>query len=185
MNPNETQMEKPLMLITGATGFIGRNLVKHFLRLGHHEVFAAHHLRPHHELPGLCWLQADLTLSKDVKQGACRSHVLKVGHVVFFSCTVMLQSSDEAQTETDFDANVEFHPRRYFGADWTCVYHERITKYYARFVNMRNTIVHHSNVYGHHGKFDLERSHVFGATVIKVMTAAEKDHGLGQRRRGP
>jgi nucleoside-diphosphate-sugar epimerase len=98
---------------------------------------------------------------------------LKVGHVVFFSCTVMLQSSDDAQTETDFDANEEIHPR-YFGAGWTKYYLERIAEFYARLGNTRYTVIRHSNVYGPHDKFDLERSHVFGATVTKVMTASNK-----------
>jgi GDP-L-fucose synthase len=42
----------------------------------------------------------------------------KVKHVIFFSCTVMLQSSDKPQTEEDYDANTEIHPR-YFGVGQT------------------------------------------------------------------
>jgi GDP-L-fucose synthase len=204
-------MKKPTMLITGATGFIGRNLVEHFLRLGSYEVIAVHHRRPPYELPGLRWEHADLTRAEDVsrvlagvdvliqaaattsgvKDIVTRPHIhvadnvvmnsllfraahdLKVGHVVFFSCTVMLQSSDEAQDESAFDANVEIHPR-YFGAGWTKFYLERIAEFYARLGNTRYTIIRHSNIYGPHDKFDLERSHVFGATVTKVMTAIDK-----------
>jgi GDP-L-fucose synthase len=32
-------------------------------------------------------------------------------------------------------------------------------------------VMRHTNVYGPHDKFDLERSHVFGATVTKAMTS--------------
>ena len=204
-------MKKPLILITGATGFIGRNLIEYFVGLGCYDVVAVHHRRPPYELPGLCWLNADLTRNEDVlrvlsgvdvliqaaattsgvKDIVTRPHIhiadnavmnsllfraahdLKVGHVVFFSCTVMLQSSDHAQTENGFNADVKIHPR-YFGAGWTKFYLERIAEFYSRLGNTRYTIVRHSNVYGPHDKFDLERSHVFGATVSKVMTEAEK-----------
>jgi nucleoside-diphosphate-sugar epimerase len=95
-----------------------------------------------------------------------------VGHVVFFSCTVMLQSSERGQTEEDFDANVPIHPR-YFGAGWTKVYLEKMSEFYSRIGPTRYTVIRHSNIYGPHDKFDLERSHVFGATVTKVMTARD------------
>ena len=204
-------MKKPSMLITGATGFIGRNLVEHFLHLGLHDVVAVFNRLPPYELPGLRWLKADLTRSEDVtraltgidvlvqaaattsgiKDIITRPHIhvadnavmnsllfrvahdLRVGHVVFFSCTVMLQSIENPQAEVDFDANKEIHPR-YFGAGWTKLYLERIAEFYARLGNTRYTVVRHSNVYGPHDKFDLDQGHVFGATVQKVMTEEKK-----------
>jgi len=39
---------------------------------------------------------------------------------------------------------------------------------------MKTTAIRHSNIYGPYDKFDLERSHVFGATVTKAMTADKK-----------
>jgi len=44
----------------------------------------------------------------------------KVGHFLFFSCAVMLQSADKPWDETGFDANREIHAR-YFGIGWTKV----------------------------------------------------------------
>ena len=35
----------------------------------------------------------------------------------------------------------------------------------------KHTIIRHSNIYGPHDKYDLEKSHVFGATITKVMRA--------------
>ena len=35
------------------------------------------------------------------------------------------------------------------------------------------TIIRHSNIYGPHDKYDLNKSHVFGATITKVMRAKE------------
>ena len=36
---------------------------------------------------------------------------------------------------------------------------------------MKTTAIRHSNIYGPYDKFDFERSHVFGATISKVMLA--------------
>ena len=37
----------------------------------------------------------------------------------------------------------------------------------------RYTVIRHSNIYGPHDKFDLEHSHVLGATLTKVMKNAD------------
>jgi len=99
-----------------------------------------------------------------------------ISHVVFFSCTVMYQSSNIPLKETDFDANKEIYPK-YFGVGWTKVYTEKMCEFYSRIGNTKYTAIRHSNIYGPHDKFDLERSHVFGATMTKVMTAKDKDGG--------
>lgn len=93
-------------------------------------------------------------------------------HVIFFSCTIMLSSSTKAQTEEDFDANSKIHPR-YFGAGWTKVYLEKMCDFYSRLGSTKFTAIRHSNVFGPHDKFDLETSHVCGATITKVMLAQE------------
>ncbi|MDN3513536.1 MAG: NAD-dependent epimerase/dehydratase family protein [Candidatus Brocadia sp.] len=97
----------------------------------------------------------------------------KVSHVIFFSCTVMYQSGDLPVKEMDFDPNKEMYPS-YFGTGWTKVYIEKMCEFYSRIGNTKYTVIRHSNMYGPYDKFDLERSHVFGATVTKVMTAADK-----------
>ncbi len=95
-----------------------------------------------------------------------------VSHVVFFSCSVMYRSSDAPVKETDFDPNVEMYPP-YFGVGWTKVYIEKMCEFYSRIGDTKYSVLRHSNIYGPHDKYDLERSHVFGATVTKVMTAPE------------
>lgn len=97
----------------------------------------------------------------------------RVKKVIFFSCTVMYQSSDTPLKETDFDANQPLHPR-YFGVGHTKLYIEKMCEFFANISDTQFTAIRHSNIYGPHDKFDLERSHVFGATVTKVMTAEEK-----------
>ena len=97
----------------------------------------------------------------------------QVKHFVFFSCTVMYQSSDIALSETDFNASQALHPR-YFGIGWTKVYIEQMCEFFSRLGRTQHTVIRHSNIYGPHDKYDLERSHVFGATITKVMNATDK-----------
>ena len=109
----------------------------------------------------------------------------KVKHVIFFSCTVMLQSSDKAQSEEDYDANMELHPR-YFGVGQTKLYLEKMCDFYSRIGETKFTVIRHTNIYGPHDKFDLEHSHVFGATITKVLSSKDgKIHvwGAGEEER--
>jgi len=109
----------------------------------------------------------------------------KVKHVIFFSCTVMLQSSDKAQSEDDYDANIELHPR-YFGVGQTKLYLEKMCDFYSRIGETKFTAIRHTNIYGPHDKFDLEKSHVFGATITKVLSSKDgKVHvwGTGEEER--
>jgi GDP-L-fucose synthase len=94
----------------------------------------------------------------------------RVGHVVFFSCTVMYQSSKALLKETDFDAGENLVPQ-YFGVGWTKVYVEKLCEFYSCIGETKHTVIRHSNVYGEHDKYDLERSHVFGATITKALSA--------------
>jgi nucleoside-diphosphate-sugar epimerase len=93
-----------------------------------------------------------------------------VPHVVFLSCSVMYHSSATPLQESDFDANREMTPS-YFGGGWNKVYFEKMCEFYSRLGRNRYTVIRHSNIYGPYDKYDLEKSHVFGATVAKVMTA--------------
>ena len=95
-----------------------------------------------------------------------------VRHVLFFSCTLMYRSGDVPVREDEVDLNEPLY-ERYFGAGWTKLYIEKMCEFYARIGGPRFTVIRHSNVYGPHDKFDLERSHVFGATVTKVLGARE------------
>jgi nucleoside-diphosphate-sugar epimerase len=110
----------------------------------------------------------------------------KVSHVVFFSCTVMYQSSATPIKETDFDANMEIYPS-YFGVGWTKVYIEKMCEFYSRVGKTKYTVIRHSNIYGPYDKYDLEKSHVFGATMTKIMTAKDGDNivvwGNGEEER--
>ncbi len=99
---------------------------------------------------------------------ACYDH--KVGQFVFFSCSVMYQPRETPWREEEWNAAQEMH-LNYFGIGWTKVYIEKMCEFFSRLGVTKHTVIRHTNVYGPHDKFDLERSHVFGATVTKAMTS--------------
>jgi GDP-L-fucose synthase len=196
------------VLVCGATGFIGRNLIERLRQRSDFELHATHLTRPAVALEGVTWHRGDLRHVDEVerlvagmdviiqaaattsgaKDIATRPYIhttdnavmnslllraayeAKVKHFVFFSCTVMHRSSNLPLDEDAWDANLPMEPH-YFASGWTKVYIEKMCEFYARLGVTKHTVIRHSNVYGPHDKFDLERSHVFGATVTKVMTA--------------
>lgn len=201
-------MKKTKLLITGASGFIGRNMLEYFAPRSEFEVYGTYHASESPDVKGATLIQADLTNKADIDrvvagqdiiiQAAATTSGAKdilskpyyhvtdnavmnslifrsayehgAKRVVFFSCSVMYQPSDVAVKEKDFDANHEIF-RSYFGVGWTKVYIEKMCEFYSRISKTQYTVIRHSNIYGPHDKYDLERSHVFGATMTKVMTA--------------
>ncbi len=204
-------MTKTKILICGATGFIGRNMVEQLSKRNDLEIHAVHNIRPSYSWPDVTWHKADLRNPADVNRivagmdviiqaaattsgakdivtrpyihvtdnAVMNSYLLreafeqKVKHFIFFSCTVMYPSSEKALTEDSFDQNTPLHPR-YFGVGNTKIYCEKMLEFFAGISDMKCTAIRHSNIYGPHDKYDLDRSHVFGATVTKVMTATDK-----------
>ena len=98
----------------------------------------------------------------------------------------MYHSSDELIREEDVDLGRGI-PEQYFACGWTKLYIEKMSELFASLGNTKHTVFRHSNAYGPHDKFDLERSHVFGATITKVMTANPGDSisvwGTGEEER--
>ncbi len=210
------------VLVCGATGFIGRNLVELLARRADLEIHGTWFSQAPSELPGVRWHEADLRRSDHVArlmpgfdivvQAAAttsgardiveRPHIhttdnsvmnalllraayeAKVGHFIFFSCSVMYPSSARPLKEEDWDANRPMEPR-YEASGWTKIHVEKMCEFYARLGVTRHTVIRHSNIYGPHDKFDLEKSHVFGATVTKAMTATDAITvwGTGEERR--
>ena len=208
------------IVICGATGFIGRNLVEHFSGKTDYEIVAVSHIRPRYQQPGVRWVDADLrdagaadkllngadiviqaaattSGAKDitskpfihVTDNAVMNSVLLrsayehgIKHLVFFSCTVMYPSSSAPVKEEDFTGEIS---PKYFGVAWTKVYIEKMCAFYAGLGRTKHTVIRHSNIYGPHDKFDLERSHVFGATVTKAMLADKEltIWGTGEEKR--
>jgi len=202
---------KKKILICGATGFIGRNLLDFYYKQGKYDIRATHFRRPAVEgYDGVEWINCDLrnpehvssalsgidiilqfaattTGARDivskpyihVTDNAVMNSLLlreafekKIEHFVFPSCTIMYQKSETAIKEEDFNPSDEILSF-YFGAGNTKVYLEKMCEFYSRIGSTKHTVIRHSNMYGPHDKYDLEKSHVFGATVTKVMTSAD------------
>jgi len=215
---------KRKILVCGATGFIGRNIVASLTKRDDSEVFGTYFNSEPLDNPKIKMIRADLRRNEEVEsvvkgmdiiiQAAATTsgakdtinkpyyhvtdnavmnsfifraaHEQGVSHVVFFSCTTMYQTSDVPVKETDFDANEEMYPS-YFGVAWTKVYIEKMCEFYSRLGRTKFTAIRHSNIFGPYDKYDLERSHVFGATVTKVMTAEDSGSvmvwGAGEEER--
>jgi len=196
------------LLICGATGFIGRNLLEYFHNKGEYKIRATHFKsKPIFNYSDVEWTYADLRDTKNVKtaligvdivlqfaattsgandivnrpyihvtdNAVMNSLILrecydqKIEHFVFPSCTVMYQPSDTALKETDWDGGDEIY-KTYFGVGNTKVYIEKMCDFFGRLGVTKHTAIRHSNIYGPHDKYDLEKSHMFGATITKVMT---------------
>ena len=59
-------------------------------------------------------------------------------------------------------------------------------EFYSRLGKTKHTVIRHSNMYGPYDKYDLEKSHVFGATITKVMTSQDGKinvWGTGEEKR--
>ena len=59
-------------------------------------------------------------------------------------------------------------------------------EFYSRLEKNKFTVIRHSNIYGPHDKFDLEKSHVFAATITKVMNSTSNKitiWGTGEEQR--
>lgn len=181
------------ILILGATGFIGRNMSEHFSKIGHEVVTSGYTRKadynedlrqPHalsHMMDGVdVVIQAAATTSgsKDIvnnpslhvtDNAVMNSYIFrtaveaKVKHVVFFSCTTMF-TTGRITEESPVDI-----PPKYFGVAHTKLYCEKLCQFYAGLGDTKFTAIRHSNIYGPHDKFDLEHSHVMGATITKVM----------------
>ncbi|GAB6054622.1 GDP-L-fucose synthase [Magnetospira thiophila] len=198
------------VLVTGGTGFIGRNMVERLAERDDVQITATHFSRPPVDLPGVTWQWIDLTEGKAVRDllgqgfdvvihaaaatsgaadivarphihiadsavmtshlmGAAHEH--NVGRFILFSCSIMYPDSSRPLTEDEVDLEAIFPP--YHGGAWNKLYFENMARFYAGLGRSRYTAIRHSNIYGPHDKFDLQRSHVFGASLTKVMTATD------------
>ena len=85
----------------------------------------------------------------------------------------MYHSSDKPLSERQFNPSKSINTK-YFGVGNTKLYIEKMCEFYSSISDIKFTIIRHSNIYGPFDKFDLEKSHFFGATITKVLTAKTK-----------
>ena len=204
-------MVKKKLLICGATGFIGLNILNKFLKIKDFEIHAIFHKRKPIDLEGVKWHKINLLKKKDVDKVFLNKDIIiqcaattsgvkdiiqkpyihitdnalmnsimlraafehKVSHFIFFSCSLMYHNSKKPLKEIDFDSSKEINSK-YFPGAWNKIYFEKMCKFFSTCGETKYTVIRHSNVYGPYDKFDLEKSHVFGATVTKVFLNKEK-----------
>jgi len=97
----------------------------------------------------------------------------KVEHLIFLSCTVMYQSNDSPQSEVHWSIGDDIY-EQYFGVGKMKVFSEDMCDFYSRLGNTKYTAIRHSNVYGPHDKFDLDKCHVVPAFINKVINSPER-----------
>ncbi len=98
-----------------------------------------------------------------------------VSHFIFLSCTVMYPMDVGPPVRED-DCNLQsgIH-KNYFGVAWMKVYTEKLCEFYSRIGSTMFTVVRHTNIYGPYDKYNDEQSHMFAATISKVMQAQDGD----------
>ena len=112
----------------------------------------------------------DNVIMNSIVLRSCYENNIK--HVIFLSCTVMYHSQKNKIKEKSLDLNKPIYPN-YFGGAWMKIFSEKSCEFYSRLSKNKFTVIRHSNVYGPHDKFDLNKSHVFGATMTKVLTSRD------------
>jgi len=214
---------KKLVLVCGASGFIGRNIFERLANRNDIDLIGTIHTSltnyddrrlyrvdlAHKDTVNQLLKGVDVVImaaavtsgSKDIKE---RPHIhvtdnnimnqlliraafeQNIKQFIYFGCSVHYSSSDLPVKETDFDLNGGIAPA-YFGVGWMKIYTEKTCEFFSRLGRTRFTVIRHSNIYGPHDKYDLEHSHMFGATITKVLTAQNDNSltlwGNGQEKR--
>lgn len=217
-----TMKNKKKILVCGATGFIGKNIILNLSKNKNYKIYGVYYKSEKINLPNVKWIKADLTNpevtkkitknidiiiqaaattsgSKDIvntpyihvtDNAIMNSYLLRsafeneIKHFIFFSCTVMYQSSKKGIKEDDFNPSQAIYPK-YFGVANTKLYIEKMCEFFSKISKTKYTCIRHSNIYGQFDKFDLNKSHFFGATVNKVINSNKEIviWGDGQEKR--
>ncbi len=108
---------------------------------------------------------------------------LEVKKFIFFSCTVMYPSQKKPLKEITVNEKKIY--KSYFGVAKTKLFIEDLCRFYSKISKTSFTCIRHSNIYGPHDKFDLDKSHFFGATINKIFNSKNEltIWGKGTERR--
>jgi GDP-L-fucose synthase len=201
------------ILLLGATGFIGKNVLLNLIKTYPKSKIICIHFKskPWINNKNVFWIKGDLrnpnfcnkitknidlliqaaattSGSKDIvnspslhvtDNAIMNSYLTKyahenfVKHFIFFSCTVMYHNSSKSLKEIDYNPKRKIY-KKYFGVANTKIYIEKICQFYSEMNRVKFSVIRHSNIFGPYDKFDLEKSHFFGATVNKVINAKKE-----------
>ena len=95
-----------------------------------------------------------------------------IKHFIFFSCTVMYNSSNTFHTEKS--KNIIKENSAYFGVGNMKMYIEKQCLFYSKLKRTKFTILRHSNIYGPYDKFDENTSHVIPNFLNKALNKDKK-----------
>lgn len=112
---------------------------------------------------------ADNIVMNTIIADAVRSN--KVSHLISMGCSVVYPSNPVPQKEEEADLSL-VHPQYFMGARIKVIM-EDLCRFYSQHGNTRFTMVRHSNIYGPYDKFNLQKGHVFAATIKKVLSAKD------------
>lgn len=92
----------------------------------------------------------------------------KIKHFIFFSCTVMYPNSKKYLNEKSIESNNKIS-EKYFGIGNTKLYIEKVCEFFSRIGNTKFTCIRHSNIYGPHDKYNINKGHFFASNLIKIL----------------
>lgn len=203
-------MQKRKVLVCGATGFIGRNIMLALGQRADLEVYGTSRRLPYHWPANCRVVMVDLTKPDDVARAVRGQAIIihaaavtgglgmvkqqpyhylaqnliintylaeaalehQVQQFVFMSCSVLYPPRlGHPVSEHEVDVNL-IHPAYQAGA-WVKLAMEQLCAHYATLGRTSYTMVRHSNLYGPYDQFDPQRSHVFAATLKKVLEEKE------------
>jgi len=196
-------MQKEKILVTGGSGFIGKNLINKLKNQKNLDVTATYFRKAPPKINGVNWLKVDLIRNKDdsLYKGIDKVYMLaaissgakdiierpdifvtdnalinqntiigavnrNVKNIIFPSCSVMYKNSTEIQDEKNIF--IDLIDDKYIGGATMKMYIEGLCKFYSKNTNTRFSIIRHTNTYGPHDKFNIEKAHVFAASIIKT-----------------
>ena len=90
-----------------------------------------------------------------------------IDHFIFFSCTVMYPHSKRYLKESSVN-KLDKISDKYFGVGNTKVYIEKVCEFFSKIGRTKYTCIRHSNIYGPHDKFDLDKGHFFASNLLKI-----------------
>ncbi len=107
----------------------------------------------------------------------CKYSVLnKVKKLLLLSCSIVYASygtKDILVKENQLNLNNNFY-NKYFGFAWIKIYLEKMAEFYSKFKITNIVVLRHSNIYGPGDKYDLFKSHVLSALIVKTLNKKNK-----------
>ena len=125
---------------------------------------------------GFCMLEAGLVRSKNVATMCVKNIALySIAAIMYWLVGFnTMYPGDFGKPVKEDDFEYDAIPPQYFGVAWMKLYVEKQCEFYSRLGRTKYTVVRHSNIYGPYDKYDLEKSHVFGATLTRKATGLNK-----------